>query len=172
MEYWDAYDRFRKPLGYRIRRGDPISKEARHLVVHMVYYNSRGEVLVQRRADDKELAPGLWAFTGGAATAGETSAVACVRETEEEMGFTPDMGEAELTFSYVKRDAIVDVYVIKADVEIEDMRLQKSEVAEARWLNRDELISLARDRERFWQYRYMDMLLRMLDEAEYIWNRT
>lgn len=172
MEYWDAYDRFRRPLGYRIRRGDPIPKDARHLVVHMVYFNSKGEILVQRRADHKELAPGLWAFTGGSATAGESSVDACVRETQEEMGFVPDMREAELSISFVTRDAIVDVYVIKADVAIGDLRLQKTEVAEARWVGRKELLSLARDRESFWEYRYMDMLVRMLDEAEHIWNRT
>lgn len=172
MEYWDAYDKFRRPLGYQIKRGDPIPAEARHLVVHMVFYNSKGEILVQRRADDKDLAPGMWAFTGGSAMAGENSAAACVRETREEMGFTPDMLEAELSISFVTRDAIVDVYVIKADVAIGDLRLQKTEVAQARWMGREELLLLARDRERFWQYRYMDMLVRMFDEAEYIWKRA
>lgn len=172
MEYWDAYDRFRKPLGYTIRRGDSIPKGARHLVVHMIYHNSMGELLVQRRAEEKELAPGLWALTGGAAAAGETSEAACVRETEEELGFTPDMGDAELSISFVTHDAIVDVYVIKADVALDDLRLQESEVAEARWLDRAEFLSLVRDKERFWQYRYMDMLVKMLDEAEHIWKRA
>ena len=171
MEYWDAYDKNRNPLGYTIPRGDIADKNVRHLVVHMAYYNAKGEILVQRRADDKELAPGLWALTGGAVIAGETSFQACVRETEEEMGFTPDMATAEIPISFVTRESIVDVYVIRAEVPLSELRLQKSEVAEAAWLSRDAFIALAHDRRQFWQYRYMDMLIRMFDEAEHIWNR-
>jgi mutator protein MutT len=170
MEYWDAYDKFRRPLGYKIRRGDPIPAEARHLVVHMVYYNSKGEVLIQRRAETKAFGAGLWSITGGSATTGETSAEACVRETEEEMGFSPDMAEAALTLSFVTREAIVDMYVIKADIPAENLVLQEAEVAEAMWVGRAELETLARDENLFWPASYPEMILPMLDRGGYVWK--
>ena len=86
MEKWDAYDRFRRKLGFELVRGEAIPDGARHLVAHMVFYNDNGEILLQRRSDNKDLAPGVWAFTGGSALAGEDTMAACIRESREEMG--------------------------------------------------------------------------------------
>ena len=170
MEQWDAYDRLRRSMGYTIQRGAAKRRGEMNLVVHIAYYNSRGEILVQRRADDKDYKPGIWAFTAGAVIAGETSAQACVRETKEELGFLPDMETAMLPISFMTPDAFVDVYAIHADVELSDMRLQKSEVAQVAWLNREAFLALARDKHRFWQYHYMDMLIRIFDETDGIWT--
>ncbi len=172
MEYWDAYDQFRKPLGYRIRRGDPIPDGAMHLVVHMLYYNSQGEVLVQRRSNDQEFGAGLWFLTVGSALAGETSRDACLRETQEELGFTPDLASAEIPITTTIRQNIVDVYVIRADVAITDMHLQRSEVAEVAWLDRAAFVALVHDRKKFCEIHYLDLLVQLLDEAGYIWNRS
>ncbi len=172
MEFWDAYDRTRRPLGYTIFRGAQMRPGEMILVVHMAYFNSRGEILVQRRADDKDYKPGIWGFTAGAVLAGETSAQACERETWEELGFRPDMETAMIPISFMTLDAFVDVYAIRADVELSDMRLQKTEVAEAAWLNRKAFIALAQDKHKFWQYRYMDMLIGMFDETEGIWKAS
>lgn len=171
MEKWDAYDRFGDKLGFEITRGEPIPPNARHLVAHMIYVNREGKFLLQRRADDKELAPGLWALTGGSALSGEDSRAACIRETEEELGFTPDMRNAEVFLTYHTPEAIVDVYMIYADIDCSELKLQEAEVAEAKWLALDELKALAADKHRFWQYRYLNMLFRYCEECESLWKQ-
>ena len=168
-EKWDAYDKFGNKLGFELIRGEPIPEGARHLVVHMIYYNNRGEILLQRRSDAKDLAPGVWAFTGGSALAGETSYDACIRETEEEMGFKPDMTTAERIVSYSRKDSLVDVYLIKTDVGIDDLVLQTEEVAEAAWFNRSGFIELIGMTGKFWGYDYTDMALKYLTDMRYIY---
>ena len=167
-EKWDAYDRFRRKLGYEIVRGEPIPAEVRHLVVHMIYYNSNGEILLQRRSEEKDLAPGVWAFTGGSALAGEDSLAACVRETVEEMGFSPDMSTAELILSYVRKDSFTDVYLIKADISIDQLTLQPEEVAEAGWFSKRDFEALICDKDRFWQYSYLPVVSKYITEMGYL----
>lgn len=167
-EKWDAYDRFRRKIGYEIVRGEPIPEGVRHLVVHMIYYNSKGEILLQRRSDYKDLAPGVWAFTGGSALAGEDSRTACIRETEEEMGFSPDMSTAELILSYTRKDTFTDVYLIKTDISIDKLRLQPEEVAEAGWFSRSDFETLICDTHRFWQYSYLPIVSKYLTEMGYL----
>ena len=166
-EKWDAYDRFRNRLGFEITRGEPIPEGVRHLVVHMVYYNDLGQLLIQRRSETKDLAPGVWAFTGGSALAGENSAQACIRETEEEMGFSPDMSEAEMAVSYSRKDSLVDVYLIKTNVTIDELQLQQEEVAEAAWVDRQGFMEMISIPGKFWDFPYLSLLIRYLDE--YIW---
>jgi len=172
MEKWDAYDRFRNKLGYELVRGEKIPEGAKHIVAHMIFYNSKGQLLLQRRSETKELAPGVWAFAGGSALAGETTADACMRETQEEMGFIPDMSEAEIAVSYSRWDHIVDVYLIKTEVSVDELVLQEEEVAEARWFDRDEFLEIVKDESRFWQYGYMDMIIKYLDELPYVWGNA
>ena len=57
-----------------------------HMAVIVVIVNSRGEVLLTRRAKEKDLCPGWWENTGGSVLAGETSLEAILRELREETG--------------------------------------------------------------------------------------
>ena len=81
-EKWDAYGPRREKLGYELLRGQILPRGVRHLVAHMLYYNGKGQVLLQRRSESRPLAPGLWALTGGSALAGETSWQDCIRERD------------------------------------------------------------------------------------------
>lgn len=167
-EFWDAYDRFRRKTGEILIRGEKLPEGTRHLVVHMIYYNDKGEILIQKRSASKDLAPGVWAFTGGSALAGEDSIAACIRETSEEMGFIPDMSEAECIMSYSRRDTFTDIYLIKANIEICDLKLQPEEVDDAKWINRTDMLALAEDKNRFWDYSYIKTVLKYLTEVGYL----
>lgn len=169
MEKWDAYDRFRRKLDFEIVRGEPIPNGVRHLVAHMVFYNDKGEILLQRRSDTKDLAPGVWAFTGGSALAGEDTLAACVRESREEMGIEVDADSAERIISYSRNDSFVDVFLIKTDVTAERLILQPEEVAEARWFSRSEFFELIQRPDIFWGYDYTDILIKYLSQMLENW---
>lgn len=57
-----------------------------------------GRVLLLKRADSAQDAPGTWAFPGGGIEAGETPEAAARRELQEECGYTYD-GPLELLYT-------------------------------------------------------------------------
>ena len=134
MEIWDLYDEDRRLTGETMIRGDKVPEGRYHLVVDALFLNSRGETLLQRRADTKDILPGIWSVTGGSALRGETAAEACARETEEEMGFRPDMQKAEVLYSERRNTYFRDVYLIYQDVPLSTMHYQEEEVQDARWI--------------------------------------
>ena len=68
-----------------------------HRVVHVLVLNEKGEVLLQKRSMNKDVAPGRWdTSVGGHISPGEDLLIAANRETEEELGFVP----VQLKFLY------------------------------------------------------------------------
>ena len=65
MELWNLYDRDRHPTGEILERGKPVPPGRYHLVVHVVIFNSKGEMLIQQRQPFKEGWPNLWDITVG-----------------------------------------------------------------------------------------------------------
>ena len=138
MEIWDLYDANRNLTGETMVRGEPVPKGRYHLIVDVLFLNGKGETLLQRRAKNKKPMPDIWSVTGGSALAGEDSYAACVRETEEEMGFTPDMRNARVLMTDMAerpgRGFIRDVWLVRQDVPIEAMRWQEEEVQDGMWI--------------------------------------
>ena len=164
MELWDAYDDQRKLIpGVALVRGEPIPKGMNHLVIHAWYINPKGELLIQQRAFDRPLAPGLWFCTGGSALKGEGTCAACVRETKEELGFVPDMSRALIPISMKGPEYFTDVFMIPTDLPVSALRLQASEVADAKWATVDEVNRLLADG-KFWHVRYHEMLMQFVHE--------
>ena len=62
-------------------------------VMAAVITDARGRILLSRRTDERDLA-GLWEFPGGKCEPGESPEQALVRELQEELGITAQMGEA------------------------------------------------------------------------------
>jgi len=62
-------------------------------VVAAVITDMRGRVLLGRRTDGRDLA-GLWEFPGGKCEPGESPEATLVRELQEELGITVQVGEA------------------------------------------------------------------------------
>ena len=49
MEKWDLYDKHRNKIGKQITRGDDMTPDEFHLVIHVCVFNSKGEMLIQQR---------------------------------------------------------------------------------------------------------------------------
>ena len=140
MEKWDIFDANGIPTGKVTTRGRAVLRPGEyHLVVHIWVVSSSGKFLLQRRSDKKKLMPGEWAATGGAAIRGETSFRAAQRELFEELGIESS-SENLMKLTRIKRkNSFVDVWMIVSDAKISDLKLQKSEVAEAKWVSKAEL---------------------------------
>lgn len=139
MELRDLYDENRNLLDEVVCKGEKIP-EGKYFVVVVVWIeNSKGEVLIQKRALSKG---GRWATTGGHPITGQTTFEGIICEIKEEIGL--DVTKAELTlFSTIKYDdCFVDLYYIKKDVDISLLKLQEEEVSAVKWASKEEIENL------------------------------
>ena len=140
IEIWDVLDENGNPTGKTALRGQGILKSGEcHLVVHIWIVSSSGQFLIQRRADDKKLMPGEWAATGGAAVSGEDSFAAASRELFEELGIKSDRNSLKKLERIKRRNSLLDVWAIVCNIPENKLVLQRSEVAQAKWVSEREL---------------------------------
>ena len=165
MERWDLYDRNGQPLGRTITRGQRLRAGEHHLVVHVWIINSMNRVLIQRRSPRLRLMPNVWAATGGSAIAGENALQAVQRELREELGLDLDPSEFELMGRLHRRNSLCDVWFVRKDAAVPDLKFQKEEVADARWVTLDQLKAMIADG-RFHHYGtpYFQFLFRELEK--------
>ena len=79
--------------------------------------------------------PGEWAATGGSAISGENSEVAAKRELYEELGIIGNDDNMRFMGRLKRRNSFLDVWFVRSDEKAEDLKLQKSEVAEVKWVS-------------------------------------
>lgn len=140
FEKWDVLDENGNLTGKTTFRGKCILRSGEyHLVVHIWIVSKSGAFLIQRRSDTKKLMPGEWAATGGAAISGETSFEAARRELFEELGIKRDSETLEKLMRIKRRNSLLDVWITSCDEGLDKLILQKSEVAEVKWIKRQEL---------------------------------
>ena len=91
--------------------------------------------------------PGEWAATGGAAISGEDSFTAAQRELFEELGIMSDKTTLKKALRLKRRNSLLDIWFIKSDVEASKLKLQESEVEEAKWVTAEELKCMVKNEE-------------------------
>ena len=143
-EYWDLYDKNGNPLGKTLERGKRLRAGEHHLVVHVWILNSAGRLLIQRRAPHLRLMPGVWAATGGSAVAGEDSITAIRRELREELGVDLPPERFTKMGRLLRRNSLCDLWLVRHDVAVPNLRLQREEVADARFVTPDQLRELVK----------------------------
>jgi len=155
MEQFDLYDKEGYLLGKTMERGSSNQKGEYHLVVHIWIKNSQGKYLMQQRNKDSDPIPNQWASTGGAVTAGEDSITGAIRETAEELGVT----FAKEDFIFLQRfysetpltNYMTDLYIIKKDVLIKDLKLDINEVKQVKYFSLEEYKELVQNK-MAWEY--------------------
>ena len=80
----------------------------------------------------------MWTNTGGACIAGETSIETVFRELKEELDITPSIDNLELIASYKREKDYVDVWVLKQNINITDLKFNDNEVQDAKWVTVEE----------------------------------
>lgn len=109
-----------------------------HKPVWIWIINSNNEILVQRRASTKKKFPNLWGMSsGGHVHSGETIINGAIRETEEELGIKTTESDYKLCAEYIDDEAweIAQLYIAHLDFNIEDIKIQTSEVSEVKWFS-------------------------------------
>ena len=145
MEKCDLYDKNRNLTGETIFKGE-VTPKGRFIVVVLVFIqNSDGRFLIQKRSEVKN---GKYATTGGHPKSGENSVQGIISEVKEEIGIDLNPKKLELYYSNKseKERVFFDDYYIKMDIEnIDNLKLQKSEVDSVCWLEANEIHKLMKE---------------------------
>jgi len=84
----------------------------RHRAVHVLVYDDRGRLLLQKRSAGKEIQPGKWdTSVGGHLESGESYPAAAVRETAEELGLAIDVDALVPVHGFVWRSPMETEHV-------------------------------------------------------------
>lgn len=125
-----------KTLPRSVIHGDPTLM---HRVVHVLVFNQHGELLLQKRSMNKDVAPGKWdTSVGGHIEAGETISGALAREMKEELGINAFV-EPEFLYTYIHSNPyeteLVHTY---SYVNSEEVLFSRDEIDEVRpWVMSD-----------------------------------
>lgn len=144
MEQWDLYTKDRVKTGELHVRGDPLPEGRYHLVVHVWIRNEKGQYLISQRAASRPTFPLMWECVGGSVTAGEDSLTGALREVKEEVGLDLPPEDGRLVFSKVRGEShdILDVWLFEYDGPLALEKATTDEVAQCRWMDRQEIKAL------------------------------
>ena len=145
-EIIDLYTVDRVPTGKTAKRGDPLEEGTYRMVVHVCIFNSKGKMLIQKRADDIVRWPSYWDISvGRGASAADTSRQAAEREMAEEIGLHIDFSDRRPVITVNFSDGFDDFYTIEKDISLEDLNLQTEEVADVKWATQKEIEDMIDD---------------------------
>lgn len=141
-ERLEVYTPEGQPTGILKARSDVHAEGLWHKTVQLWVRNTRGDVLLQKRATKKEGSPGLWDVScGGHCVEGETPEISALRELEEELGLhapvsmLQKIGSATYTSQQGRNNEWVDVFLLDLATDDVVLRLQEAEVSETCWLS-------------------------------------
>ncbi len=147
-EYLDICNSDGVLTGEKATKKEAHDKGLWHRAVHIWILNSKRELLIQKRSPLMDNNPNKWDIsTAGHVSAGEDYIISAQREVGEELGleFKPEdfilIGNVR---QMSKRDGYINnefnpVYIVKKDVNIDDIKKQEDEVSEVKFIYFKEL---------------------------------
>lgn len=177
MEMIDVLTPEGKPTGISKTKEDIHLAGDWHRAVHVWVVRPNGELLIQKRAADKDNHPNKWDISAaGHVSAGEGAVLSAQREVEEEIGLplTEDQLEyiGTLTLdsalnggTYLNRE-YNDVYLVQFDGELTDLNRQVEEVQELRFIHWTELRQWVAEKrtDLVWHFEEYELLFEVLVE--------
>ncbi|MEX1995397.1 MAG: NUDIX domain-containing protein [Candidatus Saccharimonadales bacterium] len=150
IELIDVVDNGGRPTGQRKTWLNLINDGDWRNVIHIWIINPNAQLLVQKRSVAKSAWKSLWDVSiGGGVSAGEEPTQAAVRELNEELGIEVDQNDLKklgvwkvpkVVPEYNKESReFSHTYLLQKDLMINDLSLEKKEVAQVAWRSLEEL---------------------------------
>ena len=141
VEKLSLFDDNLNRLNYPNLRGEKIKEGTYAGIVDIIIKNEKNDkYLITRRDLNKPTSPGLWEITGGGIDFNEDIEHAVIRESFEETGL--NILKYIFLNSFKIDDLVYFSYLGYVSCEENDVKLQKGETIDYKWLNKDELINL------------------------------
>lgn len=126
-----------------------------HASVHIWFFTKKGEVLLQKRAVDKDTYPGLWDISvAGHIEAGETPIHSAIREIKEEIGLSIPKDDLQFIGLHLSEktpkpnlfdNEFHHIYIALLNVSINTLTLQEEEVSTVTLIDVIKLNSILQD---------------------------
>lgn len=153
-EMIDEYNHIGEKIGV-IDKSIAHKKGLWHKAIHVWVINNKNEILLQYRCAEKKLYPNTWdcSFAGHIGT-GESSTQAVLREGKEELGIDVNLEKLEYVltnrektkYEQIQSNEFVDIYILKQDIDVDEMKFQKEEVSDAKYVSLNEFFKLVEDK--------------------------
>ena len=132
-EWFDLVDEDGSRIGKALRADCHGNPGLLHQAVHVMVFNTRGDLFLQQRGAHKDIQPGKWdSSVGGHLEPGEDPEAGARREMAEELGTPPDA--LDFRYQYIWRSPVesefIRTYLTRHDGPFE---LQASELDEGRF---------------------------------------
>ena len=137
MELVDLLNNRKELTGETCER-NAVPEGKYRLSIHIWIVNDKNEILIQQRSASRKMFPNMWTNTGGACIAGETSIETVFRELKEELNVIPNIDDLELIASYKRKKDYVDVWLLRQNINIKDLKFNDNEVQAAKWVSIEE----------------------------------
>ncbi len=149
-EMLDIYNKDREKTSKTVERNKYKFLSGEYvIVVTGVIINSKNELLITKRAPHKKYGL-MWEFTSGTVLSGETSLEGIIRELKEEIGITFTKKEA-IYLKEIRKDDVPadfkDIWILKKDIEIKDLKFTDGEVIDAKWVDICEFMEMINKKE-------------------------
>ena len=172
QEYFDVLDEFGNKTGKTKLRSEVHRDGDWHKAVHIWIINDNGDILLQRRCATKDSNPNMLdVSSAGHLSAGDESLEGALRELKEELNLDVDKDELQFIKTLKKssrytetfiNNEFVDLYILRTNKKIEDMKYQKEEISEIFYVPYKEFKKMVNN--------YQPDLLRHEEEFEILFN--
>ena len=170
MEKLDIYNSKRERTGKQVERlqGGTLEKGEYIISLQGWVINAKGEILLTQRSKTKTH-PGMWEPTSGLLTAGEESIDGMIREIKEEIGLDVSKDELVLVKKIIEKRKDInffrDIYVIKKDITLKDIKFSDREVIAAKFVTIKKLMEMIENKEAFeWLKYFEEIYKKIMDE--------
>ena len=134
MELVDVYNDKHEKLNYTKDRKELTEGEFR-LSCFVWIINDKDELLIQQRASTSKKYADYWETVSGVVEKDEDAITGIIRELDEELGIRVSKDNLRFIGSYARVNDFVEVFLLKTNMDIEDLKLQEDEVQTAKWVS-------------------------------------
>jgi len=138
-EYIDILNDYGEISGKTCLKSEAHKNGFFHQSAHIWIFDKNKNVLIQKRAADKDTFPNLWDISvAGHISAGELPIDAAIREVEEEIGFTISENQLHFISTFRKKIAhstnLIDnelhhIYICHLNYKLDSLNFQEAEVS-------------------------------------------
>ena len=158
-----------KKIGKRIDKSIAHKEGLCHGISVIALINKDGKLLIQKRSLNKKTEPNKWDLSGaGHINIDETPEQAGVRELFEETGIKVKTEELKLIDTYLNKVKLDNntfinhftyLFLVQKDININNIKMQKSEVSDAVFIDKKKYIELFNNKEMVEAIKYCNKVL-------------
>lgn len=177
MEYIDVLNENGVKTKEVLSRDEVHKKGLWHRISLVAVINDDNEILLQRRSMQCKKFPGLWDLAMAShVQAGEDSVTTAVREINEEIGLQIEY-KAKVrdfrfitsfrnhhTFGDIIENQYYDLFILRKNIEIEDLEYNDNEVMDAKWVDYTELQKFIKQNQLHPRLEWVDEVVRYINK--------